>query len=114
VPVTVGGKDDPSNFALAHSSCNRSKQASNLEVARILYRFARLKKNLEEENRSPNLGDLLRAADGGNHKLSFKIDTHTVTYSMSELGDNKLYTVPVYEDSLSSLRYFFTMLQSNI
>jgi hypothetical protein len=110
VPVTVGGKDDPSNFALAHSSCNRSKQASNLEVARILYRFARLKKNLEEENRSPNLGDLLRAADGGNHKLSFKIDTHTVTYSMSELGDNKLYTVPVYEDSLSSFRYFFTML----
>lgn len=110
IPLTAGGKDDPSNFALTHASCNRSKQASNLEVARILYRFTRLKKKLEEENRSPNLGDILEDSKGGNHKLSFKLDTTTVTYSLSELGDNTLYTAPVYKDALSGFHYFFALM----
>lgn len=110
VPLTVGGKDDPTNFALTHASCNRSKQASNLEVARILYRFSRLKKNLEEENRSPNLGDVLAEAGGGNHKLGFKLNGKTITYSLAELGDNTLCTVPVYEDELSGFRYFFARM----
>src|SRR5204863_8923944 len=110
VPITLGGKDDPSNFALTHASCNRSKQASNLEVARILHRFSRLKKNLEEENRSPNLGDLLLEAGGGNQKLGFRLTDNTVTYSLAELGDNTLHTVPVYEDDLSGFRYFFARM----
>jgi hypothetical protein len=110
-PLTVGGKDDPRNFALTHSSCNRSKQASNLEVARVLHRFSRLKKTLEEaENRSPNLGDLLTEVGGGKENLKFKINGANITYSMSELGDNKLYTVPIYEDKLSGFRYFFSAL----
>ncbi|MEO8096410.1 MAG: HNH endonuclease signature motif containing protein [Acidobacteriota bacterium] len=110
VPLKVGGKDDQSNFALVHASCNRSKQASHLEVARILHRFSRLKKDLEVENRSPNLGDLLIKAGGGNHDLSFKLEGNKLTYSLDALGDNELYSVPVYEDDLSGFRYFFARM----
>ena len=110
VPLKVGGKDDPANFALAHASCNRSKQASNLEVARILSRFSQLKDKLALENRSPNLGDLLMQAGGKSHTLGFSLADDALTYSFSEMGDNKLKTLPVYVDELSGFRYFFAKL----
>jgi len=110
VPLKTGGKDDPSNFALTHASCNRSKQASNLEVARILSRFTRLKDELAPLNRSPNLGDLLEKAGGGNCTLGFKLSEDSVTYSFTELGDNVLRSVPLYTDDVSGFRYFFVKL----
>jgi hypothetical protein len=107
VPLNDRGKDDPVNFALAHASCNRSKQASNLEVARVLHRFKLLKEKLATENRSPNLGDLLARDGGGTHKLGFKLTADEMTYSLSDLGDNALRSVPVYKDELSGFRFFF-------
>ncbi|MDV6348850.1 HNH endonuclease signature motif containing protein [Nitrosomonas sp. Is35] len=107
VPLNDRGKDDPVNFALTHASCNRSKQASNLEVARVLHRFKQLKEKLANENRSPNLGDLLQNASGGNYKLDFKLSENIITYSMGELGDNSLHSLPVYQDELSGFRFFF-------
>jgi hypothetical protein len=106
----MAGKDDPSNFALTHASCNRSKQASNLEVSRILHRFSNLKEKLESENRSPNLGDILKQANGGNKKLTFKIEENQIKYSLSDIGDPTIYSVPVYKDELSGFNYFFAKL----
>lgn len=110
VPLKTGGKDDPANFALTHASCNRSKQASNLEVARVLQRFAALKESLEAENRSPNLGDVLKQAGGGGAELVFKQDGGDISYALSALGDENIYRVPVYLDELSGFRYFFAKL----
>jgi hypothetical protein len=53
---------------------------------------------------------LLKEAGGPNHQLSFKLDAKAITYSLSDVGDNKLYTVPVYEDDLGGFRYFFTRI----
>lgn len=110
IPLKTGGKDDPSNFAVTHQSCNRSKQAANLEVARILQRFSQLKESLTDENRSPNLGDILKQAKGGNAMLSFKLNDQQISYTLSEIQDNQFYTVPVYTDKLSGFRYFFAQL----
>lgn len=110
VPLKTGGKDDPANFALTHASCNRSKQASNLEVARVLQRFVSLKESLATENRSPNLGDVLKQAGGGNAELSFKQEDGNLIYSLSALSDENIYSVPIYTDELSGFRYFFAKL----
>jgi hypothetical protein len=109
IPLKTGGKDDPSNFALTHASCNRSKQASNLEVARVLQRFAALKEALEPENRSPNLGDILTQAGGGQAELSFKLGRQHPVHA-ERRGDRGDLHVPVYQDDLSGFRYFFVRL----
>lgn len=110
VPLKLGGKDDPINFGLTHSSCNRSKQDSNLEVAKILKRFEKLKNEIEDENRGPNLQDVLRKANGGKFKLNFTQENGTIQYSLSQIGDNKVYQIPLYQDELTKDKYFFVQL----
>lgn len=110
VPLKVGGKDDPSNFALTHASCNRSKQASNLEVARVLQRFSALKERVESENRSPNLGDILAQAGGGQHTLAFRLSEDLIEFSLSAVNDERVYKIALYRDELSGFRYFFAKL----
>lgn len=110
VPTKLNGKDDPSNFALTHLSCNRSKQASHLEVARILARFQRLKERIASEARSPNLGDILEASVGQPKPLQFRLENNTLHFSFAELGDNALLSLPIYTDEASGFRYFFLKL----
>src|SRR5207247_5547195 len=106
-PLRAGGKDHPPNFAATHASCNRSKQASDLRVARVLARFAAIKDQVSEQGRGPNLGDVLERSGGAKHELPLRRNKHSVELSFSEVGDTTIYTVPLYRDSLSSLDYFF-------
>jgi hypothetical protein len=111
IPSKLGGKDDPSNFALTFSSANRSKQASDLKLARILHRFKKIQDDLKiSEDRSPNLNDILRTKQGSKHHLTFKKENDTILYSLAQIGNNSIIKAPIYKDKLSGLEYFFAVL----
>lgn len=107
VPLAAGGKDDPSNFGLTHSSCNRSKQASDLRVARVLARFEKIREKCAQQGRGPNLDDILQAHSGAKYNMHISIRDDTAYYSFPELGDNEMHTSLCYVDDLSKQRYFF-------
>lgn len=110
IPTKMGGKDDPINFALTHSSCNRSKQASNLNVARVLHQFSSIKKAVAPENRGPNLDDVLHYHGGSKHEIRFVRDKSKIKFSLPETGDNDIIELDVYTDELSDFEYIFAKL----
>jgi len=107
IPTRDNGRDDPTNFALTLASYNRSKQASDLRVARVLARFSQIRETADSDDRGANLNDVLRAYGGASRSLRGKIDGDQITYVTN--GDDKV-TVPLYTDKLSSMRYFFAVL----
>lgn len=109
-PLKVGGKDGEENFALTHASCNRSKQASDLRVARVLARFERIRATCAEQNRGPNLADVLSQYGGAKHQLAFESMGPEMRLTFAEMGNPEIKVVPLYTDPLSKLRYFFAEL----
>jgi hypothetical protein len=110
VPTKLGGKDDPINFALTHSSCNRSKQASDLNIARILQQFEELKNSVSIDNRGPNLDDILKIKQGSRCEIIVEKQNGRIKYSLPEVGNNEIFDLPIYIDDLSGFEYFFTNL----
>ena len=112
IPLKANGRDHPDNFALSHASCNASKQDSDLQVARVLARFEQIRNNSNRDDGGVNLDDVLHSFGGSLHKLSAKIsdDKNSLEFSLSEIGDNSIYKVPLFTDELSSFRYCFTIL----
>jgi hypothetical protein len=106
-PTRTGGKDNPDNFALTHASCNESKQASDLRVARVLARFAEIRDIAAQENRGPNLSDVLNSFGGARYDLAIRRRDDGVEISCPEVGRNEIVECPVYRDDLSGMDYFF-------
>jgi HNH endonuclease len=110
-PLHSGGKDDETNFAITHDSCNRSKQASDLHVARVLARFASIQEAVRaSQGRGANLSDILSEYGGAKHALKFRLEGDELVYGQGEEGDNAVREVPLWADPLSGLRYFFAVL----
>jgi len=109
-PTKVGGKDDPINFALTHSHCNRSKQASDLRVARVLARFQEIRDEVAKQDRSANLGDVLTACKGATCELPMRVEGEKLLFSLPDLNRNAIEQTPLYTDDLSGVKYFFIKL----
>lgn len=110
VPTKGGGSDGPENFALTHASCNRSKQASDLQVARVLAQFSQIKAGVATEDRAANLNDVFQAYGGAKFGLTVEIQDGLARFSLPEVGRNEIQEAAIYEDELGDLRYFFAKL----
>ena len=100
-PMSVGGKDGLENFAATHHSCNRSKQATDLRVARVLSKFDQFSKQLQVDDESPNLGNVLDEHGGGKFEIVTSMENGHLRFSYSEIGLNQIESVPVFSDILS-------------
>lgn len=108
VPLANKGKDAEDNFAVTHASCNKSKQDSNLYIARVLHRLKTLQDDIQaKENRSASLKDLLNVEKGSIFEFKSKIEGNELVYSFSEIGDNTIYRTPIFTDKLSGEKTAF-------
>lgn len=110
-PLAEDGLDAENNFALTHASCNRSKGAANLEIARRLSEFDRLQKKAQAAGqRGANLGDVLAQYKGAKAPLRIRREGAQIEYSTPEVGDNSIKRSPIYHDKLSGMDSFFAVL----
>ena len=107
IPSRDKGKDDPSNFALTLEHFNRSKQASDLRVARVMARFESIREQADSDDRGVNLNDILKSYGGAKSPLQAKIAGNLLTYVDAE--QNKVELI-VHTDRLSGLKYFFALV----
>lgn len=111
IPIKMNGPDNPSNFALTHSSCNRSKQDSDLNVAKILVKFENIKQSIIDQGRGVNLGDILRWYNGAKYSLKLKVEENNIIkFSFPEIKNNKVFEVSLLHDKLSNFSYFFALI----
>ena len=111
IPLANGGKDDESNLALTFSVANRSKQAADLNLARVNWTYKTLAEDLQKnENRNPNLSDVLKRFEGACCKLHYAIKGDRIRFSYSEIGQTDIIEVPIYEDKRADVQYFFALL----
>ena len=106
-PLAVGGKDEPSNFAVTHEHCNKSKQDADLEVAKKLYLLGKIISNAENNHETPSLSHVLKENGGSKYAFKYKLEGNRIIYSFDDIGDTNIYTSEVFTDTLSGEKSAF-------
>ena len=111
VPLADQGADDEHNFALTHLNCNRTKNASDLRVARCMAEFDKLQKQaVDSGERGANLGHVLDKYDGAKFAIRLQESSGMIKFTFSDVADNTIRSVPLYHDTKSDMSYFFSVL----
>ena len=108
IPLAMKGLDSPENFALTHERCNKSKQTSELKIARLLAKFDKLRRSKQGNKQdSVTLADLLKEFQGSKFSFHVSISNNIAKYSFSKINDDSIHESPVFTDSLSKQKSFF-------
>jgi hypothetical protein len=84
------------NFALMHDLCNERKNATNLEVARLLIRFSKMQDAARKTGaRGATLHDVLASVGGEAQLIKFKVTPEEVQYTFLSSGDPSIRRAPL-------------------
>ncbi len=108
VPLANKGKDNEENFAVTHESCNKSKQDADLKIAKILQKLIKIQKNVQaDSNKSASLKDILKKYNGSKFEFKNKIESNTLKFSFTDIGDNQTQQTQIFTDNLSNEKSCF-------
>ena len=101
-PLANGGKDEPSNFAITHEHCNKSKQDADLLIAKKLFQLQEIIKDAESKKEVPSLKHVLVANNGSKYDFKYKIENDQLVYSFDNVGDTSIKRTEIFLDTLSN------------
>lgn len=99
------GKDEPSNFALAHEHCNKTKLDADLNVAKALLKLENIR-NSVEKNKKATLADVLKEFDGSKYDFKYSVEDDVITYSFNE-KDTEIHKAQIFTDKSSGEKTAF-------
>ena len=101
-PLANGGKDEPSNFAITHEHCNKSKQDADLLIAKKLFQLQEIIKDAESKKEVPSLKHVLVANNGSKYDFKYKTENDQLVYSFDNVGDTSIKRTEIFLDTLSN------------
>lgn len=106
-PLANGGKDDESNFALAHEHCNKTKQDADLFVAKKLFQLSEIIQAAEAIKEVPSLKHVLAANGGSKFEFKYKVEQDELVYSFDDCGDVRVRRTEIFTDTLTDEKTAF-------